>query len=155
MIKSDDPANDHSVQILRKGLKKRRRRRRKKNRSEIVRIALMLVLRFHRFTICNKICIPERGRAVALETSLPLSFSLSLSLSLTTHNYNKLTTAEIRCNSMSFPRCHRRVSFTDYQIHTGIRIVKRSILVRVTCQFFVSFRRVHPLFSYRSPDQPR
>lgn len=79
----------------------------------------MLVLRFHRFTICNKICIPERGRAVALETSLPLS--LSLSLSLTTHNYNKLTTAEIRCNSMSFPRCHRRVSFADYQIHTGIR----------------------------------
>lgn len=50
-----------------------------------------------------------------------LSSSISLSLSLTTHNYNKLTTAEIRCNSMSFSRCHRRVSFADYQIHTGIR----------------------------------
>ena len=89
----------------------------KKNRSEIVRIALMLVLRLHRFTIRNKICIPERGRAVALTRSLFLS--LSLSLSLTTHNCNKLTTAEIRCNSMPrFPGCHRRVSFTDYLKYT-------------------------------------
>lgn len=33
MIKSDDPANDHSVQILRKGLKKKKNTKKKKKQE--------------------------------------------------------------------------------------------------------------------------